>query len=76
MAINYLHLQSTLYTEKNRMRFAVDAHVIGRHLTGNEVYVRNLLDGFAALNDEAEFIAYLANSSSGWFRPTHSSVWG
>ena len=28
------------------MRFAVDAHAIGRHLTGNEVYVRNLLNGF------------------------------
>ncbi len=25
------------------MRFAIDAHAIGRHLTGNEVYVRSLL---------------------------------
>jgi glycosyltransferase involved in cell wall biosynthesis len=42
------------------MRFSVDAHAIGRHLTGNEVYVRNLLHGFAVLDDESEFIAYLS----------------
>lgn len=42
------------------MRFAVDAHTIGRHLTGNEVYVRNLLNGFAALDKSSEFIAYIS----------------
>jgi glycosyltransferase involved in cell wall biosynthesis len=42
------------------MRFAVDAHAIGRHLTGNEVYVRSLLNGFAALDRESEFITYLS----------------
>src|SRR4051812_6477711 len=42
------------------MRFSVDAHAIGRHLTGNEVYVRNLLHGFAALDSESEFITYLS----------------
>lgn len=42
------------------MRFSVDAHAIGRHLTGNEVYVRNLLQGFAALDRTSEFIAYLS----------------
>ena len=42
------------------MRFAVDAHAIGRHLTGNEVYVRSLLNGFATLDRESEFIAYLS----------------
>lgn len=40
------------------MRFGIDAHAIGRHLTGNEVYVRNLLEGFAALDRKSEFIAY------------------
>ncbi|HBY62534.1 MAG TPA: hypothetical protein DEH78_22150 [Solibacterales bacterium] len=40
------------------MRFSVDAHAIGRHQTGNEVYVRNLLSGFAALDKESEFFAY------------------
>ena len=40
------------------MRFSVDAHAIGQHLTGNETYVRNLLNGFACLDDGSEFIAY------------------
>jgi glycosyltransferase involved in cell wall biosynthesis len=42
------------------MRFAVDAHAIGRHLTGNEVYARSLLSGFATLDKRAEFIAYVS----------------
>ncbi|MCP5117223.1 MAG: glycosyltransferase family 4 protein, partial [bacterium] len=42
------------------MRFSVDAHAIGRHLTGNEVYVRSLLRGFAKLDNKSEFIAYIA----------------
>lgn len=40
------------------MHFAVDAHAIGRHLTGNEVYVRNLLASFAAMDSAATFTAY------------------
>ena len=40
------------------MRFCIDAHAIGRHLTGNEVYVRSLLEGYAALDKKSEFIAY------------------
>jgi glycosyltransferase involved in cell wall biosynthesis len=42
------------------MRFAVDAHAIGRHLTGNEVYVRSLLNGFSALDKDSEFITYIS----------------
>lgn len=42
------------------MRFSVDAHAIGRHLTGNEVYVRSLLSAFEAVDRESEFIAYLS----------------
>jgi len=49
-----------VYTEETRMRFAIDAHAIGQHLTGNEVYVRNLLRLFCGLDAEAEFLAYLA----------------
>jgi glycosyltransferase involved in cell wall biosynthesis len=41
------------------MRFAVDAHAIGRHLTGNEVYVRSLLSAFANLDKKSEFLAYV-----------------
>ena len=42
------------------MRFAVDAHAIGRHLTGNEVYVRSLLGAFAAQSRDCEFVAYVS----------------
>src|SRR5450759_2719963 len=46
------------------MRFAVDAHAIGRHLTGNEVYVRSLLNAFAAQGQDDEFIAYVSAESA------------
>jgi glycosyltransferase involved in cell wall biosynthesis len=42
------------------MRFSVDAHAIGCHLTGNEVYVRSLLDAFAAVDHNSDFIAYVS----------------
>jgi glycosyltransferase involved in cell wall biosynthesis len=42
------------------MRIAVDAHAIGRHLTGNEVYVRSLLREYSTLDPESEFIAYIS----------------
>ncbi|SPF44634.1 Glycosyl transferase, group 1 [Candidatus Sulfopaludibacter sp. SbA4] len=42
------------------MRFAVDAHAIGRHLTGNEVYVRSLLNALAAQDRDCEFVAYVS----------------
>jgi glycosyltransferase involved in cell wall biosynthesis len=42
------------------MRFSVDAHAIGQHLTGNETYIRNLLNCFAVLDDKAEFVAYVS----------------
>jgi len=49
------------------MRFSVDAHAIGRRLTGNEVYVRSLLKAFAQLDCDAEFVAYLCQpDSNGW----------
>jgi glycosyltransferase involved in cell wall biosynthesis len=46
------------------MRFAVDAHAIGRHLTGNEVYVRSLLNAFSAKARECEFIAYVSTEAA------------
>ena len=46
------------------MRFSVDAHAIGQHLTGNETYVRNLLNCFEALDQEADFIAYLSREDA------------
>jgi glycosyltransferase involved in cell wall biosynthesis len=44
------------------MRFSVDAHAIGCHLTGNEVYIRNLLREFARLDEGNELIAYISKA--------------
>jgi len=46
------------------MRIAVDAHAIGRHLTGNEVYVRSLLNAFAAKDRDCEFVAYVSSQEA------------
>ena len=42
------------------MLFSVDAHTIGCHLTGNEVYISNLLNEYAGLDREARFVAYIS----------------
>lgn len=42
------------------MRFSVDAHAVGRKLTGNEVYIRSLLNEAASLDSGNEFIAYVS----------------
>jgi glycosyltransferase involved in cell wall biosynthesis len=49
------------------MRFSVDAHTIGCHLTGNEVYIRNLLNEFADVDRSHEYIAYVAKPEA----PSH-----
>ncbi len=46
------------------MRFSVDAHAIGQHLTGNETYIKNLLTGFGSLDRQSDFIVYLARESA------------
>ena len=46
------------------MRFAVDAHAIGRHLTGNEVYIRSLLNALAAQDRESDLIAYVCSDAA------------
>ena len=51
------------------MRFSVDAHTIGCRLTGNEVYIRNLLNEFARLRSSDEFIAYVSKSEAPSFIP-------
>jgi glycosyltransferase involved in cell wall biosynthesis len=51
------------------MRFAVDAHAIGRHLTGNEVYIRGLLGAFAEIDHRSEFIAYLSEPGAARWIP-------
>ena len=52
------------------MRFAVDAHAIGRHLTGNEVYVRSLLNAFAATDRQCEFVAYVSADDACQYIPS------
>jgi len=49
-----------VYTRARNMRFSVDAHSVGCHLTGNEVYIRNLLNEFAKLDRSSQFIAYVS----------------
>lgn len=56
------------------MRFAVDAHAIGRHLTGNEVYIRSLLGAFAELDRRSEFIAYLSEPDAEQWIPQRFDV--
>jgi glycosyltransferase involved in cell wall biosynthesis len=46
------------------MRFSVDAHAIGQHLTGNETYIRNLLNCFDMLDHEADFVAYVSREEA------------
>lgn len=46
------------------MRFAVDAHAIGRHLAGNEVYIRSLLNALPARDRDCEWIAYISNDDA------------
>lgn len=61
------------------MRFAVDAHAIGRRLTGNEVYIRSLINAFVPVEREAQFIAYICgDEAKRWvpegFRARHISA--
>ncbi len=42
------------------MRYSVDAHSVGCHLTGNEVYIRNLLNEFARVDRSSQFVAYVS----------------
>ena len=53
------------------MRFAVDAHAIGRHLTGNEVYVRSLLNALSGQIQDHELIAYVSAASAEQYIPSN-----
>lgn len=46
------------------LRIGVDAHAIGRRLTGNEVYIRNLISRYRTLDPESEFIAYVSTKNT------------
>lgn len=46
------------------MRFSVDAHAVGQHLTGNETYIRNLLNSFGSLDRNADFVTYVSRNDA------------
>jgi glycosyltransferase involved in cell wall biosynthesis len=56
------------------MRFAVDAHAIGRHLTGNEVYIRSLLGGFSEIDRRSEFITYVSEPGAERWIPKRFAI--
>jgi glycosyltransferase involved in cell wall biosynthesis len=56
------------------MRFAVDAHAIGRHLTGNEVYIRSLLHSFAEIDRRSEYFAYVSETGAERWVPERFQV--
>jgi glycosyltransferase involved in cell wall biosynthesis len=56
------------------MLIAIDAHAIGRHLTGNEVYVRSLLNAFAVHNQDRDILAYVSGVEACASVPTHIQV--
>ena len=56
------------------MLIAIDAHAIGRHLTGNEVYVRSLLNAFAAHNQDRDILAYVSGVEACASVPKHIRV--
>jgi len=49
------------------MKVGVDAHMVGSHETGNETYVKGLVEGFKASGDGLEVIAYHVGSP--WTAP-------
>src|SRR6187401_2016177 len=53
---------AVLYNEKARMRIGVDAHAVGRKLTGNETYIRNLLREYVRAGRCSDLICYLTSS--------------
>lgn len=56
------------------MRISVDAHAIGCHLTGNEVYIRNLLREFARFDEGTELIAYISKRDAPQHLPKNVST--
>jgi len=56
------------------MLIAIDAHAIGRHLTGNEVYVRSLLNAFAVHNRDRDILAYVSGMEASAWVPPHIQI--
>jgi glycosyltransferase involved in cell wall biosynthesis len=56
------------------IRFAVDAHAVGRKATGNEVYIRSLLRALAAVDKRSEFVAYVSEPGAEQWVPARFEV--
>ncbi len=56
------------------MRIAIDAHAIGRRLTGNEVYVRSLLSALAGQAGNSEILAYVSETGAAAFLPSRIQI--
>lgn len=53
------------------MKIAIDAHAVGQRMGGNEAYVKNLLAHLAALNPQAELLAYVCSPGARhWLPPS------
>jgi hypothetical protein len=50
-----------------RLRVGLDAHMVGGQETGNETYVKGLVDGFRDSEEEVDVIAY--HTGSPWMAP-------
>jgi glycosyltransferase involved in cell wall biosynthesis len=50
-----------------RLRVGIDAHMVGGQETGNETYVRGLVEGFKALDDRLELVVF--NVGRPWTSP-------
>lgn len=44
------------------MRVGLDAHMVGSRETGNETYVKGLVDGFKTLSDDLDVVVYHVNA--------------
>jgi len=54
---------------KSKLRVGIDAHMVGGRETGNETYVRGLVEGFKALDDTFDLVVF--NVGSPWTSPQH-----
>ena len=48
---------------KEQMRIGIDAHMVGTKETGNETYIRNLIDNLAKIDKENEYVIFVSDGS-------------
>lgn len=50
-----------------RLRVGIDAHMVGGQETGNETYIRGLVEGFGNVNEDLDLLVF--NVGSPWTQP-------